>query len=224
MKARTVLPIVTLVLLWSQTPALAQDPTKVASRNYRTVFENASVRVLRVTVAPGSKTAVHQHPDHIVIPLTASKVRFTGADGKSEDADMAAESAIYGQATTHSGANAGTAPVDAIIVEFKTTTPGTATLPTSREGIASKVLAEGARAVAYRATAEPTFVEPAGSTHEFDQVVIALAPAQMSLAIEGKTAKTKWARGDVQFIGRGVPHESKNTGGKAADFIIVAIK
>ena len=22
-----------------------------------------------------------------------------------------------------------------------------------------------------------------------------------------------WARGDVQFIGRGVPHEAKNTGG-----------
>jgi len=54
--------------------------------------------------------------------------------------------------------------------------------------------------------------------------VIALGPAEMSLSIDGKPAKTSWARGDVQFIGRGVPHESKNTGGKPVDFIIVAIK
>jgi oxalate decarboxylase/phosphoglucose isomerase-like protein (cupin superfamily) len=46
----------------------------------------------------------------------------------------------------------------------------------------------------------------------------------MSVAIDGKPAKTKWARGDVQFIDRGVAHESKNTGGKPVDFVIVAIK
>jgi len=28
----------------------------------------------------------------------------------------------------------------------------------------------------------------------------------------------------VQFIGRGVAHESKNTGSKATDFVIVAVK
>jgi hypothetical protein len=42
---------------------------------------------------------------------------------------------------------------------------------------------------------------------------IALDPAPLTLAIDGKPAKTTWARGDVQFIGRGVPHEAKNTGG-----------
>ena len=87
-----------------------------------------------------------------------------------------------------------------------------------------KVLAEGARGVAYRVTATPTFEEPAGSKHDYDQVVIALAPSQMALTINGKPAKTKWARGDAQFIGRGMPHESKNTSGKPVDFVIVAIK
>jgi hypothetical protein len=43
-------------------------------------------------------------------------------------------------------------------------------------------------------------------------------------AIAGKPAKTAWARGDVQFIGRGVPHESKNTSGKPTDFVIVSIR
>jgi uncharacterized RmlC-like cupin family protein len=46
----------------------------------------------------------------------------------------------------------------------------------------------------------------------------------MALTIDGKPAKTKWARGDVQFIGRGVPHESKNTNTKPIEFVIVAIK
>jgi oxalate decarboxylase/phosphoglucose isomerase-like protein (cupin superfamily) len=44
------------------------------------------------------------------------------------------------------------------------------------------------------------------------------------LTINGKPAKTKWARGDTQFIGRGMPHESKNMSGKPVDFVIVAIK
>lgn len=78
--------------------------------------------------------------------------------------------------------------------------------------------------MAYRVTADPTFQEPAGSKHEYDQVIIALGPSQMSLAIDGKPAKTTWARGDMQFIGRGVPHESKNASGKPIDFMIVAIK
>jgi uncharacterized RmlC-like cupin family protein len=46
----------------------------------------------------------------------------------------------------------------------------------------------------------------------------------MALTIDGKAAKTTWARGDVQFIGRGVPHESKNASTKPVDFVIVAIK
>ena len=41
-------------------------------------------------------------------------------------------------------------------------------------------------------------------------------PAQMSLSIDGKR-QDELGRGDVQFIGRGVPHESKNTGGKPVD-------
>jgi hypothetical protein len=127
-------------------------------------------------------------------------------------------------AHTHSGTNIGTTAVEVLIVEFKTPAAGTATVPSARDNMAIKILAEGPRAVVYRATADPTFTEPAGTTHEYDQIVIALGPAPISLAIDGKPAKTTWRRGDVQFIGRGVPHESKNAGAKPVDFIIVAIK
>jgi hypothetical protein len=126
-------------------------------------------------------------------------------------------------AGVHSPHNAGSTRVDAILVEFKGA-PGKATIPTNRTGLAMKVLAEGPRAVAYRTTADAKFSEPAGSTHEYDQVVIALSAAQMSLTIAGKPPTTSWTRGEVQFIPRGAAHESRNASGKPVDFIIVAIK
>jgi len=223
MKIWNVLSIVSLVLLWSGA-ALAQDAVKTDPAHYKVVLENDSVRILKINYAPGGKSIMHSHPDAIVIPLSASKVRFALADGKSQDSDLASESAMYTPAGTHNPTNVGTGPVDALLVEFKGKTPGKAALPTSRPGMTVKALAEGPYGTAYRSTASATFAEPAGSKHDFDQVVIALGSAPMSLSIDGKPAKTTWARGDVSFIGRGVAHEAKNTGGKPSDMVIVVIK
>ena len=223
MNASAAVSIVAMVLV-SVVPVLAQDPVKVVPEGYKVIFENTDVRVLRVNLPTGGKTVMHQHPDNIVIPLAAAKVRFTMPDGKSQEAGLDSESATYMTAGSHSGVNMGTGAVDAILVEFKGAAPGTATIPSSRDNLEMKVLAEGPRAMAYRVTATPDFQEPAGSKHAYDQVVIALSAAKMSLALDGKPAKTSWARGDVQFISRGTPHESKNTTGKPVDFIIVAIK
>ena len=111
----------------------AQDPMKVAPANYKLVLENASVRILRVSVAPGGKSAMHAHPDHMVVSLSAGKVRFTLPDGKTQDSDMGAETAMYVPASSHSPANVGNVAVDAIVIEFKSAGPGTATLPANRE-------------------------------------------------------------------------------------------
>ena len=192
--------------------------------HYKVVLDNATVRVLRVDLPAGGKTPMQQHPETLVIPLVTSKSRFTRPDGKSEDVDLASESATFMPAGSHSGTNSDAGRTEAIVIEFKAAAPGKAALPTSRPGMAMKSLADSSRGAAYRVTADASFNEPAGSTHDYDQVVIALGAAQVSLAIDRKPAKTTWARGDVVFIGRGVPHEAKNTGGKAADLLIVAIK
>jgi oxalate decarboxylase/phosphoglucose isomerase-like protein (cupin superfamily) len=202
----------------------AQDPMRVAPANYKLVLENASVRILRVSVAPGGKSAMHAHPDHMVVSLSAGKVRFTLPDGKTQDSDMGAETAMYVPASSHSPANVGNVAVDAIVIEFKSAGPGTATLPANREGMAIKVLAEGPRALAYRSTAAPDFQEPAGSKHDYDQVVIALGNAQMSLTMDGQKPKTTWSRGETVFIPRGTGHASRNISGKPVDFVIVAVK
>jgi len=202
---------------------LAQDPVKTDPSHYKVLVDNASVRVLEVNYTAGAKSLMHSHPDAIIVPLTASKVRFNTPDGKFTDQDMANEGATCAAAGTHSPTNMGTGALRSILIEFKGA-GGKAVLPANRASLTMKPIAECARATAYRSTADPAFSEPAGTKHDYDQVVIALGAAQMSLAIDGKPAKTTWARGDVQFIGRGVAHEAKNVGGKAVDFIIVSIK
>jgi quercetin dioxygenase-like cupin family protein len=204
--------------------ASAQDVVKVDPGHYKVLIDNAAVRVLKVSVPAGGKSAMHSHPDALLVPLTTGKGRFTMPDGKSEDRELVKEVASYTPAATHASANVGTSPVDAILVEFKTKAPGTATIPAARPGLQQTVLVESPRAVAYKTTTAPDFQEPAGSTHEYDQVVIALGAAELSLAVEGQAPVTKWQRGDVQFIARGAKHQSKNTGGKPVDVIIVAVK
>jgi quercetin dioxygenase-like cupin family protein len=199
--------------------AVAADPG-----HYSVITENDAVRILRISYGPGEKSQLHRHPEAIVIPLASGTTRFTLPDGTTRDADLVADTAMYMPAETHNPENAGTTRSDAILVEFKTPAPGTAELPAEREGMAMTFLAEGPRALAYRVTLDRTFVEPAGSTHDYDQVVIALGPGDVSVTMDGKVAKSTWARGDVLFIGRGVAHETRNTGGKPADIVIVSIK
>ena len=224
MNSLKALALVLVAVAGSTVALLAQDPAKVDPTHYKVLIDNAAVRVLKISYAPGSKSVMHEHPDSVVVVLNGGKTKFTMPDGTSQEQDMAANSAMYLPAGKHLPMNMGTAASLAILVEFKGAAPGKAALPTSRAGLTLATLAEGPRATTYKATAAPTFAEPAGTKHDFDQVIIALAPTQMSLAIEGKPVKTTWAKGDVEFIGRGVAHESKNAGAKPTEFAIVAIK
>jgi len=201
----------------------AQDPIKSNPKVYHLVFENDTVRVLHVSVPPGAKTVLHEHPDNAVVVLTDSKIKFTGDDGKSVDVERKAGEAMWSPAGKHMGENTGTGPIEAVIVELKGNKAPTATIPTSRPDTTLTQAFDNPRATGVKATMAPAFHEPADTTHEFDQVVIALAPAAISLNVEGKT-KTSWKTGDAMFIGRGQKHESKNTGGKPAEVFIVAIK
>ncbi len=210
------------LVLATASVARAQDPVKVDAKHYHVLVDNARVRVLHVALGPGEKTAAHEHPDSIIIPLANSNVRFTLADGKTVPSDLKSETAVFDPASKHAGENLGKTGVEAIVVELKGSAAPTAKIPASRPGIKSTRLLEHARADVIRATADTTFSEPAGTTHDYDQVIIALGDAQLNLNVDGKST-TKWKRGDVTFIGRNVKHESKNAG-TPVDFIIVAIK
>jgi quercetin dioxygenase-like cupin family protein len=50
------------LLLFAEGPARAQDPLQTLPKNYRLVFENGYVRVIRVSYASLEKLPVHDHP------------------------------------------------------------------------------------------------------------------------------------------------------------------
>ena len=203
---------------------VAQDVVKVNPAHYKVISENASVRVMRVSYEANGKSAMHSHPDSVVIVLKGGKMQFIAPDGTKTDRDMADHTAMYSPAGSHSNHNQSKTVVDAVLVEFKTPKPGTVVLPAARPNLTMTTLAEGPRAVVYKVVDDGKFSEPAGTRHDYDQVVVSLTAGQMSLSIDGKPAKTNWAPGDVQWIGRGTPHEAKNTTGKPTTFAIVAIR
>ncbi len=215
-----------LALFLSAVPlaAAAQDAVKVDAKHYKVLIDNPSVRVLKIAYSPGAKSPMHSHPDSMLVSLQDSKALFTLPDGKTQEMTIGKETATYTPATTHAPANVGTTPVDGILVEFKAKEPGTASVPTSRPGMQVDVLAEGPRAIAFKTMPAVDFHEDPGTTHDYDQVVISLGANDLSLAIDGKPTVTKWQRGTVQFIGRGVKHEAKNMSARPTAFVIVAIK
>jgi quercetin dioxygenase-like cupin family protein len=205
-------------------PVAAQDPIKSNPDVYKVVLENASVRVLHVTVKPGAKTTLHEHPDTVIVPLSNAKVRFTGADGKPVEAALKSDQAMWAPAEKHMGENMEKSAAHVILVEVKRPKPSAAAVPTNRADMKITPFIDNPRVTAYKATIDPKFHEAAGTTHDFDQVVIALqASDAVSVNVEGKV-KDKWARGDVLFIGRGMKHESKNASSKPLDVMIVGVK
>lgn len=162
MKACTLLPMVSLILLWPAVP-IAQDPVQVDPTHYKAVLDNPAVRVLRGFLPAGAKSPMHQHPDSIVIALQEIRARFTLPDGTTQDQKLAPETAVFTPAGTHSTTNTGRAGLNALIVEFKPPKPGRATLPPTRIGLDMKVLAESPRALVYRTTVAADFHEEPGT-------------------------------------------------------------
>jgi hypothetical protein len=65
--------------------ASAQDPVKAHPDNFKVVFENAQVRVLRVTIAAHQKLDSHEVRDAVAVPLTDYEVVMQSKDGKAKE-------------------------------------------------------------------------------------------------------------------------------------------
>ena len=100
----------------------AQDPVKVAPRNYRVAFENEKVRVLEYYSRPGigmCGQGRHFHPAHLTISLTDSRVRVTLPDSKVIVADSKAGEMFWAPAGIHVTENIGRGDSRAYMVELK---------------------------------------------------------------------------------------------------------
>jgi quercetin dioxygenase-like cupin family protein len=99
--------------------AFSQDAVKVDPKHYKVELENAQVRVLRVHYGPHEKSVMHSHPPTVAVFLTDGKIRFTYADGKTEDVMGKNGQAQYSPAQIHNPENTGDSAFEAIVVELK---------------------------------------------------------------------------------------------------------
>jgi hypothetical protein len=98
--------------------ASAQDPVKVHPNNFKVVFENAQVRVLRVTMAPHEKLESHEVRDGVAVPLTDYEVVMQSKDGTAKVLTRKTgdpEWVPAGNRTVESSNN----KVEAILIELK---------------------------------------------------------------------------------------------------------
>jgi quercetin dioxygenase-like cupin family protein len=112
------LAIVTLLLV-AVTSVRAQDIVKVAPKNCKVLLDNDHVRVVRVVMKPGEKLEMHSHSAYILYSLAGGKVKYTSADGKTEEREAKAGQAVWREAETHSSENVGTTETRSLVIELK---------------------------------------------------------------------------------------------------------
>jgi hypothetical protein len=94
---------------------------KVAPGVYGLLFENEVVRVIRVGIRPGQRTAMHWHAgDDFRYPLTSARTRYTFVDGSIQDVEQLARVPRWtGEASEHILENVGSTEALAILIEVK---------------------------------------------------------------------------------------------------------
>ena len=99
--------------------AHAQEPVKTSPQYYKVLLENDQVRVLEWRLSPGEKEPMHSHPPGVVYELSASKLRITFPDGKTEEATGKAGETFWRGPTTHAIENIGDTEAHAIAIDVK---------------------------------------------------------------------------------------------------------
>jgi len=103
--------------------ALAQDPYKLAPKNYTKIQENEKIRAFEVRLSPGDKIATHSHPGHFVYAFTEVKMRFTDArTGKSEEVTLRPGESSWMGPTTHSTEFLGDKEARLLVIEVRDAT------------------------------------------------------------------------------------------------------
>jgi beta-alanine degradation protein BauB len=95
------------------------DPTQTDPDKYKIVFENDRVRVLEYRDEPGQQTSPHEHPDSVMVTLSAFDRRLVGEEGEIREVTLEQGLVRWLDAQVHSGENVGTTPTHVFFVELK---------------------------------------------------------------------------------------------------------
>jgi len=104
---------------------MSEDAAVAAANAYHVVHDDDRVRVLELRIAPGEKTAVHRHPDMVVVMVEGGTFRFGGPHSSSTPADLDIPSGTWSfqPADRHTTENIGTTVVHGFLIEIKPPSP-----------------------------------------------------------------------------------------------------
>jgi hypothetical protein len=96
------------------------DPVKIDPKHYKVEFENDQVRVIRAHFGPHESTPMHEHTlNRIIVFLTDSNIRVTGADGTAAMTQRKAGEALWSVPAAHKEENLNDAPFEVLAIEIK---------------------------------------------------------------------------------------------------------
>ncbi len=98
------------------------DPVDTNPDLYRVVLENERVRILEYRDTPGDCTAVHAHPDSVMVPLGSFRRRLHQG-GRAVEVDIS-PGVRWLDAQEHRGTNIGDTASHALFIELKEPRPG----------------------------------------------------------------------------------------------------
>ena len=99
--------------------ARAQDPTKVEPSHYKLDFENERVQVVYIHYGPHEKSAIHDHPQGVVVNITDAHLRFTDQSGKVQEVYGKRGEARWFPPFKHRVENLGDTSYEAVYVGIK---------------------------------------------------------------------------------------------------------
>lgn len=98
----------------------ARDPRAVDPAHVKVEIDNNQVRVLRLHLGIGEKTRMYEERlERLLVPLTEAQLKTVGADGAVKTAKYRPGEVQWLMPGTQNDENAGDAPYEAILVEFK---------------------------------------------------------------------------------------------------------
>jgi len=95
------------------------DIVEIAPEQHAVIFENDRIRMLKVTVKPGNKVAIHRNPENVNYILRPGTLRLTSPDGGAQDVTLTEGQVIPAPVSAHAVENIGDAEVQTICVELK---------------------------------------------------------------------------------------------------------
>ena len=212
------------VPIFSAALALGQTPRAP-------VIDNPQVRVMDVTSAAGSRTALHRHPlNRVMIYMDAGQQTISYEDGRVEKINFRPGQALWSPAgPRHTAENTGGRPFRVIEVELKNNDgkrhamPATPFDPVKTGPGHYRVEMENDQVRVMRARYGP---REKGALHEhvLNRVVVFLTDQNMLMTEpNGQKRQGRSKAGDIHWAGRG-KHSEENLNGTPFEVVVVELK